>query len=635
MRIPRGASPELAGLIAPSAANDEATRAATRRVNLHLNAVREEYERPHGRLLQRLARGSWCVDVWISGSGAPLRRHVLDALGEHPRLLVVGGRAAGKSALSSFLAGTAARRPLAGAVRVPLLVPVARMEQGPLDEREIARLNPAAGVNGVRWIMEDGRAVVLVDGLDETESPDVLKESLAALAKRYPLPLFVVTTRPLPPKVAGKSETRIEGFAGVHIAAPEARPVVPIDTPGPGPRKARVQRVANEVTSLIARWQRASLLPDSGPCRFTERGALLLWSSFATYIHHGKRDIEISFDDLMDEIRLELQDPDVGWLLDGDVLFNKDEGRRAGVPVANPRELAAGIARQVCAYPDLFIERRPGIFAFAELAFQEYLTAIVLVQEDGLQDFMENRDPWWHDLYIYAVSLPRRHNASIPRPEKLLRTILDASAASDSVATFLAARCAEVARGLSESVRKEIARRLRAALPPRSSEQIMHLIDDVGDIAAPALIDALTNADVDERAFIATTLGKLDYPPTAGVLARLAADPEITTEPMLCWLWNVDAEVCGKPVGFFALAALFNLVLASPHLFAQLDQALGVVPPGALDPFVRLAEKKLAYDFYSNLIDGPSQERDPDRITLLIEKVVQAAKTRRAKQSPR
>lgn len=631
VHIPRSASPEYAHLFARKASNNEAANAIVQRVDSHLEAIRDDHERAHSRILQRIARGSFCVDLWIATSGVPLRRHVLEALAEHPRLLVVGGRAAGKSSLVSFLAAIAAEGSLVRADRVPLLVPVERMDQLALDEREIARLNPAAGDDAVRRLLEDGRAVVLVDGLDEAGSPDVLKESLAALSKRYTLTSFVVTTRPLPPRIAGKTETTIEGFTSVRLAVPEARSVIWMDIPGSMPRRARTERVAKEVERLLARWAHASLLPDSGLCRFTELGALILWSRIAAYTHRG-REIDIYTDNLLRDLHLEFKDPGAGWVTDGDALFNKDEGQRPGEPVTNPHELAEGIARQLCEHSGLLVERRPGVFAFAEFAFQEYLTAVDAAREELLQQFIALRgDPWWHDVFVYAASLPQHLNAEI-RPEELIRGLLDANAASDSVSTFLAARCAETARDLSEGVRKQIDRRLRAALPPTSSIQVIHLIDDVGDVAAPALVDALKGADANERAFIATTLGRLDYPPTAGVLARLAADHEITTEPMLCWFWSVDAFVMGQPVSFFAIAALFNFALANSILSSLFDEALEKTPPEVLDTFLRLLEKKLAYDAYVGAEPGP--ERDLDQFGLLIEKIVQAS-IRRSKQSPR
>ena len=630
VHVPRSASPEYAHLFAPTSKN-EADKAVDQRVESHLEAIRDDHERAQSRILQRIARGSFCVDLWIATSGAPVRRHVLEALATHPRLLVVGGRAAGKSSLVSFLAATAAERSLASVNRVPLLVPVERMEQLALDEREIARLNPAAGDDALRRTLEDGRAVVLVDGLDQAGSPDVLKESLAALTKRYTRTSFVVTTRPLPPRIAGKPETMIEGFTSARLALPEARSVIRLDIPGSRARVASTERVAKEVERLLARWQHASLLPDGGPCRFTELGALILWSRTAADAHH-QREIEIHIDELVRDLRLELQEPRAGWVADGDALFNQKEGLQRGGPVTNAHELAEGIVRQLCERSELLVERRPGIFVFAELAFQEYLTAVNTVWEERLPQFIELRsDPWWHEVFVHAASLPRRLNAEI-RPEEIIRALLEANVASDSVSTFLAARCAETARDLSEGVRRQIDRRLRAALPPTSSIQVIHLIDDVGDVAAPALVDALKNADANERAYIATTLGRLDYPPTTGVLAGLAADHEITTEPMLCWFWSVDTFVMGQPVSFFAIAALFNLALTNPILSAPFDEALEKTPPDVLDTFLRLLVKKLAYD--ASVGAEPSPERDLDQFELLVEKIVQAS-IRRSKQSSR
>src|SRR5690242_13904200 len=95
----------------------------------------------------------------------------------------------------------------------------------------------------------------------------------------------------------------------------------------------------------------------------------------------------------------------------------------------------------------------------------------------------------------------------------LIRMLLEASKAADSPTTFLAASCAEVTSFVPDAIRVQVEHRLRSAAPPRSNIQIAHFVDDIGEIAAPALLGALAAATADERAFIVTALGRMDDPP--------------------------------------------------------------------------------------------------------------------------
>jgi hypothetical protein len=174
----------------------------------------------------------------------------------------------------------------------------------------------------------------------------------------------------------------------------------------------------------------------------------------------------------------------------------------------------------------------------------------------------------------------------------------------------------------------EIDQRLRAAVPPRSSLQVAHLVDDIGDVAAPALLKALTTASANERAFIATALGRLDHPPAVRALARLVGDHEKTTEPMLCWVWKVDAVAIGLPVGFFAFAAFFHLALANPAARRMFDDVLARASGDTLSAFIDLIAEKVVRDAHWGVDEEP--DRDSDCVDALMEKVLKAAEGRRS-----
>lgn len=328
--------------------------------------------------------------------------------------------------------------------------------------------------------------------------------------------------------------------------------------------------------------------------------------------------------ELADALRDELQG--ARWFPETEQLLHEDEKPQGGVPIENGAALAAEIVREIRHHPGVLVERRPGVFAFAEVAFQHHLAAIFFAGERDVRHFLAVReDPWWHDVLVAAAGLGAPFSSQLPAM-RIVRSLLDATVAAESVTTFLAARCADVARDLPARMREEIDRRLAATVPPRSNLEVAHLVDDIGEIAAPALVGALGVAAANERAFLVTALGRLDYPPAVRVLGRLVADEELTTEAVVCWVWKVDAIAVGLPVGFFAFAAFFHLALSMPSAYAMVDEVLDRTSRSILDAFLDLLVSKIDHDQHWGLEAEP--ERDPDRLALLLDKVVTASERR-------
>jgi hypothetical protein len=596
--------------------NDAALR---ERENDHRTALLHEHQALEQRFLMRLARGSWSADVWLSSGGRPARTHLIEALGEHQRLLVTGDRCTGKSALAAFLLSQSARRDVGFGDHAPFAVVVRRLAGSTLDEETLARLNPAAGIDVIRTALEAGRGLVVVDGIDEAPSPDELKRSLAALAARYPYSRFVATTRPLPAKVAGRSESAIDGFLTVPIAGPRKEAGATVLAIHPRPPAERVAQLAAEVGSLLDRWCIQDLPPGSVLRSLTARGRFLLVCHLAASAYDA-RQVEHTIDLFIRDLAAELGT--ARWFPDTEQLLHEDEHPNGGEPIADPEALARRLVADIRAHPGILFERRPGVFAFTSLAVQQYLTAAFFAKERLWSELLlACEDPWWHPIIVLASGLPAPFSSASP-PRLLIRELLRQWATADSVATFLAAAAAEVADDLPPSIRREIDRRLRAALPLRSDIQVVHIVDDIGEIAAPALIRALDGAGPDERARMLTALGRLDHPDAIRTIARFTGDPERTTEPILCWAWNVDAVGVGQPVGFFAFAAFFNLALSTPAASALFDQVLARTSEETRAAFVELVVSKFLDDFHWGA--EPEEERDPWRSATLMEKILAA-----------
>jgi hypothetical protein len=593
----------------------------------------DDSDRRAMRLLLRLARGTFSADVWTPApaGGPPVRRHLFDLLAGHRHLLVVGGRWSGKSGLAMLLVQQAAERDLGFGKCIPFFVPASRLEQQLLNEREIVRCNPTIGREAFRYVMEAGRGLVVFDGLDECQTPAALKEGLAALTRAYPASRVVVMTRPLRAKVAGNDETALDGFLKVHLAGPEGAPpgkVYELDehrSPA-----LRVQRVAEEICRLMDRWSVASLPRGAALGRLTERGRLLVLSQLASTTHAGNS-VEVTAGDLVDFLRQDLKG--ARWFADTEQILHKEEKPRGGARLEDRQGIAEQMVAEIRMHPGVVIEKRPGVFGFADFAFQQFLTAFHMATDDAkpslvLAEFTDvQHNPGWHDVIVFAAGLGPPFGSKVQARE-LIFALLEKTA-KDSDATFLAARCAEVASFVPATLRAQIDRRLGSVVPPRSSSDVAHLVDNVGDIAAPLLLRALESANANQRACIAAALGGMDYPPALSVLAKLVEDEEKATEEIRVWVWTEDEWVSGQPVGFFAFVAFFDLALHNPTADRRFNEVLARVPRAILDAFVRHVafwigrkldrELKLPQD-----VEEEERLRDPDRLMVRLEKVARA-----------
>jgi len=559
-------------------------------------------------------------------SGCRPREHLFELLAQERRVLVIARRASGKTALGTLLTSQAASRDLGFGFAVPLLVAVDRLGTRRLDEAELGRQNPLLGAAGVARVLEAGDGLIIVDGFDGAASIDARKASIADLGRRYPAARIVVFTRPLPRKVPGRSETAIEGFLTVRTAAPVAPDVATIHELQDHRSEAhRVKRIGEVVHGLLECWSFGALPRASVLARLTSRGLLFLASRLAAG-DHGNRTVELVEIDLLNKIELELQG--ARWFAETEMLLHEDEHPQGGAPLEDPAALAKAIVQEIRMHPGVLVERRSGVFAFADLAVQQYLAAIFFAAGCDTAHFVEVRDdPWWHEVIVFAAGLPAPWSSSLPA-KTLVRALLDASASADSATTFLAARCASVASFLPSSLRAEIDRRLRATILPRSDAQVAHLVDDIGEVAAPALVAALPSVGANERAFIATALGQLVYAPSVRVLAGLVDDEKATTEPITLRAGPVDAVVEQAPVGLFAFAAFFHLALVNSVAYRMFDDVVARVSRGVRETFVRLVASKIVGEKSWGEETEDESEADADRVEELVEKVVRASGVR-------
>ncbi|WP_437876212.1 NACHT domain-containing protein [Sorangium sp. So ce513] len=634
----------------------------------HVDSVWREHSQTDARVLIRNEQRPMDMEVLPRRVDAPSRCTVPELLARHERVLVVGGRGSGKTALIGRLAARAAADNRQGTrTLVPFVVLVSLLDEACLNERTIARLSPIGGVVLLRRALEERRALVLVDGLDEARSgAKRLSESVEAFAEAHPGNPMVVTTRPRRTGIPGYTRVELRGFVTATLLPQPGTRVVAahhfLARRDPG---RRTSLIASAIDALLERYAGEEVPPDAILKSLDLRDRRLLFGSIAWRMHSDHL-VELPVESLAELLRWRLdgarwvegsrlvlcradeedegdeeddEDIDEEEEDDEEDMDEEEDGDGDRDPLGGPIEReAAGDAREVGelaqgelaqdidgmvervieeirGHQGLLIERRPGSFSFADLSYQAYLNALDHVRIGAQDCLIEARsDPWSHETIVHAAGIPEVDAAAY------IRELLEADRGEAPVATLLAARCAEVAGGrLPPQLRRTIARRLSDLVPPRNPIHVAHLVDDVGEVAGPALIQALSAASPSERAYTAMTLGGLRHRPAYGVLVRMAADDSPVNEPIVCWLWDEEQFVIDQVVGFFALLSLFDVALAVPSVSTLFQQALERAPRGAIDCIYKLVDHQQLMRSPTTSEDEPI--RDLEAVDVLLAKI--------------
>jgi energy-coupling factor transporter ATP-binding protein EcfA2 len=545
------------------------------------------------------------------------RLSVPELLAKHERAVLVGAPGSGKTTIVSYLATMAAAGRLHGETGwkespVPFVVPVRSLRGERLDAEAIAAVSCGAGADFVRWVLGERRGLVLVDGLDEAlGGAGAIIPALKAFTKAYPGNRILVTTRPAGP--VGSERLEVPGFTGttllpmtrdevyvfierwclaaeVSIQKDRARAEdeatraaddlkARVKTSRPVERLAQTplmcsvlcivhrflgQRIPERRAALydactnvlLYEWDRAKFPEGSVVGQLDAQDKRFLLAGIARRMHDAHV-AEISWANLMDALAERLP------------LLKRS---------AND---ADKVIREIQLRSGLLVERRPGMFAFSHLTFQEYLVAVEIVRAREMTKLLEvYEDRWWHEVIALAAGQPTAD------ANAFVRALLDLEREGQpvSVATLLAAQCSETAISLLNSVRHDVDARLARIVPPRSNEEANRLIG-LGHIVGPALLGALRTADAEGRARICVVLGKIDYELATNALMRLLADGDFPALknpgvwiPVHVGRWGGNFVILsGEPmsVGFFAAIALFNMALSSAHVRAVLEASIG------------------------------------------------------------
>ncbi|UKY51917.1 NACHT domain-containing protein [Streptomyces inhibens] len=516
-------------------------------------------------------------DETVPQAAAPAPVPADQALAGRDRVLLRGVAGSGKSTLVQWLAVSCTKAPGETALphlygRIPFVLPLRTLtrDRAPLPTPD--RFLPAVGcpVSGAQpdgWadrVLTSGRALLLVDGLDEIpeREREQARRWLRDLLDAFPHNLWMVTTRP--------SAVRDDWLAADGFGELTLSPM----------RRA-------EVAAFIGRWHDAARCDAEDPERLDAYEQSLLAAvhtkqdlgRLATnplmcglicalhrdrrgYLPSGRKELYdaalgmlLSRRDrerdmaaptgieLSDEPQIQLLQRLAYWLIrNGRTELDRERAERIigealpAVPTAAAQGTAEAVFRHLLLRSGLLREPSPGSVDFVHRTFQDYLGAKAAV-EDG--DFgllvAHATDSQWEDVIRMAVA----HARPRERAEILRELIAHGDRIEDELTRLrlhlLGLACLEHATELDPRVRDLVNERARAILPPRSREE-SKLLAEVG----PLVLELLPGPDGledDEAQEVVATAALIGSDAALEILKRFRGLPSLGSQYQLAWAW--------------------------------------------------------------------------------------------------
>ncbi|MFI9392911.1 NACHT domain-containing protein [Streptomyces bauhiniae] len=549
----------------------------------------------------------------------PVRVPADEALAGHDRVLLRGVAGSGKTTLVQWLAVSAASGPtgrmahLAG--RVPFVLPLRTLtrhgEQLPSPARFLTAVGcPLDGAQPDGWeyrVLTSGRALVLIDGLDEV--PERERERargwLRDLADAFPGNHWLITSRP---SAVDDEWLADDGFTELVLSAMSPSDVASFIHRWHGAATTGVP----EEDELLAAY-RAQLLdavrtkPDLGRLATNPLMCGLICALHRDrrgYLPHGRKELyesalsmlltrrdrerDMAVPELSEEPQLQLLQRLAYWLIrNGRTELDRDraetiitEGLPA-VPAASTLGDASAVLRHFLIRTGLLLTPAPDTLHFVHRTFQDYLGARAAVEAGDFGLLAEHAcDDQWSDVIRMAVAQAR------PRERAELLGLLVSN--PDKRAHLLAMACLEHATELDASMRTRVQDLARKLLPPRTVQEARDLAG-----AGPLVLELLPGPEglSDEEAeAVSATAALVGTDAAVPLLARYATHSSDRVRINLMQAWS-----------------RFDAAGYADEVLAQVDSNdfyLGVPSAEALCALPRLGPRsRLAFDGAHDLMD--------------------------------
>lgn len=441
-----------------------------------------------------------------------------EQLGTWPRLVIQGRAGSGKTTILQWLAVRAARTDFEGAARslngyVPFFIRLREYanEDLPTPEEFLNKIAPLLAPQAREWPrqqLEGGRALVLIDGIDELPEKQrpAVNVWLREMIDLFPHSRYIVTTRP------GAADD-IE-FGDLDFTVANLEPMNPVQV-----RRFIVQwhlamlewctddqereHLANLETSLLARVEDDRFLRDLADtpllaglvCALNQhlraqlpgrRGevfekALIMFDQ-RDQARHITSDIQVDLamsNHLLGDLSL--------WMVRNGVaevpstLAQEIIGRSAASLPNGPHDPLI-LCRHLLMRSGLLREPTARNIDFVHKSFQEYLAAKALMAADNVREIVlnANQDQWRQVVILSAGQGNTRQTTD------LLLGLLGKSSGAGRLRRLLAVACMAEMRSASPEVLAALDRAIPRLLPPRSIEDA-EMLSHAGPRIVPLL----------------------------------------------------------------------------------------------------------------------------------------------------
>jgi energy-coupling factor transporter ATP-binding protein EcfA2 len=433
-------------------------------------------------------------------------QRVEDALADRNRILIIGDAGSGKTTLLRYLAVMAAQREfpevlLAWNNAMPFLISLRQYvrENTSAVEFPAPRDFPKAIAVGAdegmpsNWVanhLREGRAIVLVDGLDEVPEGAIRQraiEWLNDIILSYPEARYVVTSRP----------TAVDHWTDSSFTLAELQPMSTQDIRVFIHNWHRALNFAIDNDRALRRLAVNPLLCALLCALNRDRSGILPKARMEIYsaaleMLLDRRDRERGLSDLLDYSTqlIILRDLSFWLLRQGlvsapvDRIEKRIERSLASVP--NIRMGAGDVLRYLLTRSGLLRSPIVGHVNFVHKTFQEYLAAQAAVEDDEIEMLIAHAsDDQWREVIVMAVGHAQRRQR-----EDLFSGLLEACSKSDlnsrTRVTLLTVACLQTAAQLDIQTRRKVELVAKDLLPPKTMDEAASLAP-VGEMALETL----------------------------------------------------------------------------------------------------------------------------------------------------
>ena len=510
----------------------------------------------------------------VGAPDATERLRVNTALADARRVLIRGEAGSGKTTLLQWLAVNSARSPeklpAGWGPAVPFLLPLRRYSMHDLPRpdqfpREVApALSSEAPSGWTSTLLRNGRALVLIDGVDEL--PPARRGDvwiwLHDLVTTYPKATYVITSRP--PAVDAKVlvPDDFEPFMLLPMGAADVRAFV-------GQWHAAMKDAKGDDRSLIATYE-TELLDKLGRRRDLRRLAtnpLLCALICALHLERYKQlpQDRMGLYRAALEMLLIRRDEARGITADKVAISQEDQESllgqlaywlvRNGWSDSDKSEAGRRLARYMKAMP--YVTARPsdvleflllrsgvlrepvlGTIDFLHKTFQEYLAAKALLDDGDIDVMLRHAEQDnWREVIVMAVGHARRSER-----EKIIRGLLDRGGQIEELRRrlyLIAVSCLEHTGALDPNLVSEVREKASRLVVPEDRRQV-DLIAAAGEVVLDVIPEPKSLTD-NEGLLLIDVINRFDLEDSLPVLSRMAAVQSRAIRAKLAASWPAAA----------------------------------------------------------------------------------------------